>query len=61
MNEFKEGDSVWIKNQKYSPKLTIESINASKSATCIWFDLDNNLEKDTFNLSALTKEAPDNK
>lgn len=59
MAQFKEGDVVKVKSG--GPPMTVESVNADGSYTCVWFDKDGKKRvpaKDVFKEVVLEKSEP---
>lgn len=57
MDRIQEGDNVWLKGQRTSPKMTVESIG-ERDVTCVWFDTKMEYNRKIFRVTSLTKEEP---
>lgn len=52
MNDFKTGDVVMLKSG--GPKMTVSNfIKMNKEVTCKWFNKDNQINSDLFNIEML--------
>lgn len=56
MNEFQEGDVVYLKSG--GPAMTITELSENHISYCQWFDKNLELQGSSFNNRVLTKEDP---